>query len=161
MTDSPFFEDGSRLLTPPAFQFVLESDVKRAVRSQTFLTLVVLEAKREWDDLSVTADDGTIRELAQVVGREVRETDPLAQTDTGTLSLALIGTDFELARQVIDRVVARLDNYEFPMPLRLAVAAACYPTHAVDAESLRREAASRPVLNRRWRSASAEHAREK
>ena len=31
----------SRVLTPGAFEFVLDSELKRAVRSQNFLTLVV------------------------------------------------------------------------------------------------------------------------
>ena len=50
---------------------------------------------------------------------------------------------------MIDRLIARIDNYEFPTPLRIAVGAACYPTHAVDAESLKRQALSRPIVN--WR----------
>ena len=32
MSDS-FFEEGSRLLTPNAFEFVLDGELKRAVRS--------------------------------------------------------------------------------------------------------------------------------
>ena len=40
----PFFEEGSRLLTPAAFEFVLDGELKRAVRSQNFLTLVVFDA---------------------------------------------------------------------------------------------------------------------
>jgi hypothetical protein len=46
-------------------------------------------------------------------------------------------------------VVARIENYEFQNALRIAVGAACYPTHAVDAESLKRQALSRPLVN--WR----------
>jgi hypothetical protein len=33
--------------------------------------------------------------------------------------------------------------------MRIAVGAACYPTHAVDADSLKRQALSRPIVN--WR----------
>ena len=43
MTGSSFYEEGSRLLTPGAFEFVLDSELKRAVRSQNFLTLLVVE----------------------------------------------------------------------------------------------------------------------
>ena len=45
MTSSSFYEEGSKVLTPGAFEFVLDSELKRAVRSQNFLTLVVVEAK--------------------------------------------------------------------------------------------------------------------
>ncbi len=147
--NSSFYEDGSRVLTPDAFQFVLESELKRAVRSQTFLTLVVVEAKREWDEVSVTADDGTVRELAEMISHEVRDTDMVSQTGSGRLSLALLDADFENSRLVIDRLVGRFDSYDFGTPLSVAVGAACYPTHAVDAESLRREAVSHPVVSRR------------
>jgi len=149
MTGSSFYEEGTRLLTPGAFEFVLDSELKRAVRSQNFLTLVVLEASREWEGMTVTADEGTIHEVAEIIGREVRDTDLLGHTEKGTLALVLLDADFEHSTRVIDRVVSRIENYEFPSVLRIAVGAACYPTHAVDAESLKRQAVTRPIVS--WR----------
>ena len=150
MTTSSFYEDGSKLLTPGAFEFVLDSELKRSVRSQNFLTLVVLETAREWDGVLVTADDGTVHEVAQIIGKEVRDTDLIGHTDKGILSLVLLDADFEHSARVIDRLVSRIESYEFQTALRIAVGAACYPTHAVDAESLKRAAMSRPIVN--WRS---------
>ena len=152
MASSSFYEEGSKLLTPNAFEFVLDSELKRAVRSQNFLTLVTVEASREWEGMMVTADDGTLHEVAQIIGREVRDTDVLGHTGKGTLALVLLDTDFEHSSRVIERVVSRIENYEFQTALRIAVGAACYPTHAVDAESLKRQAISRPLVN--WRSGS-------
>ena len=149
MTSSSFYEEGSRLLTPGAFEFVLDSELKRAVRSQNFLTLVTLEASREWEGMTVTADDGTVHEVAQLIGKEVRDTDLLGHAERGTLALVLLDADFDHSTRVIDRLVARIENYEFATLLRIAVGAACYPTHAVDAESLKRQALSRPIVN--WR----------
>jgi hypothetical protein len=79
----------------------------------------------------------------------VRDTDLLGHTDKGALALALLDADFEHSTQVIDRLVSRIDHYEFPTALRIAVGAACYPTHAVDADTLKREAMARPIVN--WR----------
>lgn len=149
MTSSSFYEEGSKLLTPGAFEFVLDSELKRAVRSQNFLTLVVIETSREWEGMMMTADDGTVQEVAQIVGREVRDTDVIGHTDRGTLALVLLDSDFEHSARVIDRLVSRIENYKFSTALRLAVGAACYPTHAVDADSLKRQAMSRPIVN--WR----------
>jgi len=149
MTSSSFYEEGSKLLTPGAFEFVLDSELKRAVRSQNFLTLVVLEAAREWEGMMVSADDGTVYEVAQIIGKEVRDTDLIGHTDRGVLALVLLDADFEHSTRVIDRLVSRIENYEFPTVLRIAVGAACYPTHAVDADSLKRQAMSRPLVN--WR----------
>ena len=149
MTSSAFYEEGSKLLTPGAFEFVLDSELKRAVRSQNFLTLVTVETGREWDGMTVTADDGTLKEIASIIGHEIRDTDLLGHTDRGTLALVLLDSDFDHSTKVINRLVARLENYEFPTPLRIAVGAACYPTHAVDATSLKQQALSHPVVN--WR----------
>ena len=154
---SSFHEEGSRLLTPGAFEFVLDSELKRAVRSQNFLTLVTLETSREWEGMMVTADDGTLQEVAQVIGREVRDTDLLGHSDKGTLALVLLDADFEHSTRVIDRLVSRIDHYEFPAPLRIAVGAACYPTHAVDAASLKRQAMTRPIVN--WRGHRGDQSR--
>lgn len=147
---SSFYEEGSKLLTPTAFDFVLEGELKRAVRSQNFLTLVVVEARREWEGMMVTADDGTLQEVAQIIGREIRDTDLMGRTDKGMLSLVLIDADYQHSTRVIDRLVSRIEHYEFPTALRIAVGAACYPTHAVDADSLKRQAISHPIVH--WRA---------
>ena len=78
-----FFEEEGRLLTPNAFEFVLDGEMKRAVRSQNYLTLVVLETRREWDGMTMTADDGTVDEVAKIVGHEVRDTDLIGNTEIG------------------------------------------------------------------------------
>jgi GGDEF domain-containing protein len=150
MADRSLYEEANKVLTPGAFEFVLDSELKRAVRSQSFLTLVVIEASREWEGMTVTADDGTLQEVAQIIGKEVRDTDLIGHTEKGTLSLVLIDADFEHSSHVITRLVGRIEHYEFPTALRLAVGAACYPTHAVDAESLKRQALSHPIVQ--WRA---------
>jgi GGDEF domain-containing protein len=99
--------------------------------------------------MTVTADDGTLQEVAQVIGREIRDTDLLGHTDKGTLGLVLLDADFDHSTRVIDRLVSRIESYKFPTALRIAVGAACYPTHAVDADSLKRQALSRPLVS--WR----------
>jgi GGDEF domain-containing protein len=148
-----FFEEDTRLLKPHAFEFVLDGELKRAVRSQNFLTLVTLETSREWDGMSVTADDGTVGEVAQIIRNEVRDTDLLGVTDSGTLSLVLLDADYDNSTRVIDRLVQRMEHYDFPAPLRVSVGAACYPTHAVDADSLKKQAVSHPVIS--WRGGQA------
>jgi hypothetical protein len=144
-----FEEEGSRLLTPNAFEFVLDGEMKRAVRSQNYLTLIALETRREWDGMTVTADEGTLDEVARIIGHDVRDTDLMGSTEAGVLSLVLLDADYENATKVIDRLVQRIDHYEFTTPLRISVGAACYPTHAVDPDSLKQQALSHPVVN--WR----------
>ena len=149
MADSFFEEEGSRVLTSNAFEFVLDGEMKRAVRSQNYLTLIALETRREWDGMTVTADEGTLDEVARIIGHDVRDTDLLGSTEAGVLSLVLLDADYDNATKVIDRLVQRIDHYEFTTPLRISVGAACYPTHAVDPDSLKQQALSHPVVN--WR----------
>jgi hypothetical protein len=149
MPSSSFYEEGSKVLTPGAFKFVLDRELTRAMRSQNFLTLVVVEASREWEGMMMTADEATVHEVAQLVGREVRDVDLLGHTERGTLALVLLDADYEHSVRVVDRLISRIENYEFPTAMRIAVGAACYPTHAVDADSLTRQAMSRPLVN--WR----------
>jgi hypothetical protein len=149
VTNGSFFEHDSKVLTSAAFEFVLESELKRADRYQNYLTLVTVETSREWEGMTMSADDGTLEEVAQVIRREIRDTDMLGHSDTGTLGLVLLDADFDQSARVIERLVARIQNYKFPTALRIAIGAACFPTHAIVAESLKRQALSRPLVN--WR----------
>lgn len=146
MAMDPFLEEDFRVLTPEAFEFVLTNELKRAVRSQNFLTLVLMEPalKGESKDRSGTRDEA-VREVARLVSRDVRETDLLSHTGRGQLSLVLLDADLENSIRVIDRLMSRLDHYEFARPLTFEVGAACCPTHGADAASLRRVAASHPI----------------
>jgi hypothetical protein len=147
MAGDPFLEEDIRVLTPEAFDFVLTNELKRAVRSQNYLTLLVLEpVPRASGDLP---DRGqAVRQVARIVSREVRETDLLSHTDEGHLSIVLLDADLQNSMRVVDRLMSRLEHYEFPTPLAIGVGAACCPTHGADADTLRRSAASRPVYRR-------------
>lgn len=149
MTSGSLFDEGSKLLTSGAFEFVLDNELKRAVRSQRALTLVTVEASRLSEGLTVTADDGTLQEMAQIIGREIRDTDLLGHTDTGTLAIVLLEADFDHSQNVINRLASLIEHHEFANELRIAVGAASYPAHAVDVDSLKRQALARPLV--KWR----------
>jgi GGDEF domain-containing protein len=146
MSTAVFQDDVSRLLLPEVFEFLLDLELKRSVRSQAFLTLLSIEVRREWDGVTVTADDGTVADVARIISREVRETDPVARLDRGLLGLMLLDADTQGGSAVIGRVMARVDGYRFSSPLAISIGAACCPTHAVDGSSLKREAVSRPMV---------------
>jgi diguanylate cyclase (GGDEF)-like protein len=146
MATDPFLEEDFRVLTPEAFEFVLTNELKRAVRSQNFVTLVVVEPAVKDEPGGGNGDrDEAVREVARLVSRDVRETDLLSRTRHGQLSVVLLDADLDNSVRVIDRLMARLDHYEFRRPLTFEVGAACCPTHGVDAASLRRVAESRHI----------------
>ena len=120
----------SDVLTTETFDFVLTNELKRAVRSQNFVTLVLMEP-------NAGERPGAVREIAGLVSRELRETDLLA-TDERTVSLVLLDADLQSAARVIERVMARLEHYQFSTPVDIQVGAACCPTHGADVETLKR-----------------------
>jgi diguanylate cyclase (GGDEF)-like protein len=154
-----FLDEDFRVLTSEAFDFVLHNELKRAVRSQNFLTLVHIEPTvRGVPNGGNGERDNAVRDIARLISREVRETDLLAHTGPGRLSIVLLDADMTSSLGVIERLMARLDHYEFPQPLVIQVGAACCPTHGADVDALRRAAESRPVHPRRDARGNASNA---
>jgi hypothetical protein len=147
MAADPFLEEDFRVLTPEAFDFVLTNELKRAVRSQNFLTLLLVDPTPERPEQA--SREEIMREIAWLVSREVRETDLLSQTPDGQLSVVLLDSDLTNSMLVVDRLVSRFEHYAFRSPVIVEVGAATCPTHGADAETLRRAAESRPVHPRR------------
>jgi hypothetical protein len=135
----------SDVLTAETFDFVLMNELKRAARSQNFVTLVLMEPR--------TGERASaIRDIAALVGRELRETDLLAADDT-TVSMVLLDADVQNSSRVIERVMAQLQHYQFTAPVEIEFGAACCPTHGADVETLKRAAvAARTGLAPRDRS---------
>jgi len=50
-------------------------------------------------------------------------------------------------QQIVDRLMAKLEQHNFNLPVQIDVGAACYPIHAMGAESLKRWAVSHPVAS--------------
>ena len=122
----------SDVLTAETFDFVLANELKRAARSQNFVTLVLMHPRAE-------APADVVRETAGLVSNELRETDLLATDDAGVW-MVLLDTDLPNSSRVIDRLMGRLEHYQFTAPIDLEVGAACCPTHGADVATLRRVA---------------------
>ena len=119
-------------MNPETFDFVLTNELKRAQRSQNFVTLVQMEPRT-----GETAD--AVREITRLVSRELRETDMLA-ADATTVSLVLLDADVQNSNRVIERVMARLEHYQFTTPVEIGIGTACCPTHGADVATLKRVA---------------------
>jgi hypothetical protein len=135
-------------LTPEVFEFVVTNELKRAIRSQNFLTLLLVDPTPRSAPQEGQRPE-LVRELARVIGRVVRETDILSPGRDGRLSVVLLDADFDSSLQVVDRLMTWVEHYEFRTPASFSIGAASCPTHGVDLMSLRSAAASRPVQPRR------------
>jgi GGDEF domain-containing protein len=146
MVDDAFADNDPRVLSPEVFDFVLNNELKRAIRSQNFLTLLVVEpvprqGTGERKELA--------RELAHVISRVVRETDILSPGADGRLSVVLLDADFQHSMLVVERLMARVEHYEFTTPAAVSIGVASCPTHGADLESLRSAAQAQPIDTRR------------
>jgi GGDEF domain-containing protein len=146
MTTTRIEEDGPRLLSPEAFAFELDAELRRAVRSRSEVTLVVLEAGRDTDASGATADETAMLEVAEIIADAVRDTDLVGFADGAAIGLVLVDANFHRSAHVLDRLMSRIGQRAFAPALRIAVGVASYPEHGVDAGSLKREAKSRPFL---------------
>ncbi len=140
----PWLEEDFRVLTPDAFDFVLANELKRAVRSQNFLTLLLVQPK-VGEPSGAQGHDQIVQQVGRLISREVRETDLLSHTGESELSVVLLDADLSNSLGVVDRVMARLQHYQFPQPLDIDVGAASCPTDGADPESLRLSAQARRV----------------
>jgi GGDEF domain-containing protein len=143
---APASQDAYRILTPGAFDVVLQHELKRAVRSQSFLTLVIMHLAMTGADTTGPADlDSATQQVARLIGTEVRATDLLAATGTGRVSMVLLDANLQTSFRVIDRLMSRVEHYAFPHPLTIQLTAACCPTDGADAAALQRAAESQRV----------------
>jgi GGDEF domain-containing protein len=140
MTADPFKDEESRVLTPEAFEFVLRNELKRAVRSQNFLTLLVVDAASAAHNGQRSA---LAADLTRLISHEVRETDLLCQSEDGQLSIVLLDADLPNSMRVVDRLLSRVGPYDFATRTGISMGVACCPTHGSDAESLRQAAVTR------------------
>jgi len=122
------------VLNTETFDFVLTNELKRALRSQNFVTLVLMEPRG-----SERSD--AVREIAGLVSRELRETDLLG-IDATTVSMVLLDADLQNSTRVMERVMTRLQHYQFTSPVDVEVGVACCPTHGADVATLKRVAAA-------------------
>jgi len=146
MVEDERLSDDPRALPPEVFDFVVNNELKRAIRSQNFLTLLIVEPSSRTTE---GQRPELARELARVIGRVVRETDILSPSTDGRLSLVLLDADFDSSMQVVDRLMTWVEHYEFKTPATFAIGAASCPTHGVDLVTLRSAAAARTVQPRR------------
>ena len=147
MNPGTHYPHNPKLLAPTAFRFVLNRELRHAMRANGCLSLLTIETTRDFGGTRVSADDETMHEIAQVLNDQMRDRDLLGYTDAGTLSLVLRSTDYQRSMRVVDRIMEKLGQHNFQSPVQIALGAACDPTHAMGAESLKRWAVSHPVAS--------------
>ncbi len=136
-----------RLITAEAFDFMFKKELKRAMRSQNFVTLLTIRPT----PLASDEQPHLTRVVARLVSRQLRETDLISPDREDRLSVVLLDVDSLNSLTVVERLMSRFEQYEFAVPTSVAVGAACCPTDGTDADHLRRAADARQVYSERHR----------
>lgn len=139
------------------FMLVLELELRRAIRLQYYVSLLVLQA-----DFEPTADlpDRAVfyREVAEVVRDQIRSTDVVSlMPSSPRLEVLLVSTYLDNLPAIIERIAtaatARAAEVEGTARMTLSIGGACFPTTARErtelfhqAESLSREARAEPIM---------------
>lgn len=119
----------------------------RAGEGHFALLLVDGDNLRAINKISYAAGDAMIRQLATLLGDELRHDDHLARWRLGDEFLILLpGADAEEAQRVGERLVERVQSGDWQMPVTISVGVALFPEHGSEADTL--IAAVEEALNR-------------
>lgn len=138
------------LLDADAFAERLEEELKRAVRFQRPLALLVAgwshQGPKDFDKRTVKSY-GPIRQIAAIIKKGLRDVDAAGRLDGEIVAALLPETDLAGARIVAERICREAQNYEFPgetlddlIPLTVNVAIVAHPDHGPDTQVLVAEA---------------------
>lgn len=138
------------LLDAEVFQERLEEELKRAVRFERPMSLLVAtwshQGPQAFDKRTVKSY-GPIRQLSAIIKKGLRDVDAAGRMDGEILAAVLPETDLAGARVVAERICREAESCEFPgetlddlIKLTVNVAIVAHPEHGLDAQVLIAEA---------------------
>ena len=139
-------DDMTGLLEKDAFRDLLEEEVRRAVRFDRPLTLLVASWSHQGPqafDKRTVKSYGPVRQLASIIKKGLRDVDAAGRLDGEVLAALLPETDLAGARVAAQRICRDAETHEFPgetlddmVKLTVNVAIAAHPVHGNDARAL-------------------------
>jgi diguanylate cyclase (GGDEF)-like protein len=135
-------ENSNVLSNNEIFDLFLEMELKRSLRYQNFISLLLIEANPR-----VAAargeDNSTLSEkMAALIRKELRESDIIGTYDRNTVRVILLYSDERVARKIAERLRAWMSNY-FGVESNhsnVSLGDACFPSQANDLGCLYRKA---------------------
>ncbi len=135
------FDRVTQTLDREFFEYLLDLEVKKAVRYLYFFSLMIIQ--RDKLPLDVTQDEVEmlLKRLAFLTREEIRGTDIIGRIGHDKFFIMLDQTDYQASIKVGERVRDRSEHYAFrtdgrEVTLTTSIGVACFPTHASDLETL-------------------------
>ena len=132
------------------FTIFLENEIKRAMRHDHALTLIMLDLddfKRHNDDLGHLAGDQILKEFGLLISETVREIDLCSRYGGEEFVIVLPYTSLKLAMVTAERLRQTIATHSFlftdakgPRSITASMGVASYPSHGASVEELIRKA---------------------
>lgn len=145
------FDRITQTLEREFFEYLLDLEVKKAVRYLYFFSLMILQKDEPLQGLTQVEEETLLKRLATLVREEIRGTDIIGRIGQDKFFIILDQADLQASYKVGERVRERIEHYAFRVDgheimLKVSIGAACFPTHASDLENLIQKAET--ALNR-------------
>ena len=133
----------TRLFNHRHFYELLEQEFQRTRRYKTNLSMIMIDIdffKHINDTYGHQAGDEILKELANVISREVREVDLLARYGGEEFAVLLPQTNLEKAQDVAERIRKSVENHEFDslesiIKVTISIGVAGFPENMVDSQT--------------------------
>ena len=141
MTFSPeHWKVPNLVLSRELFDRLLDLELKRSFRYQSFTSLLLMEAASgTGPSPRERHSDGFLEKMARLMRKALRETD-IVGTGEGKLAVILVHSDSHTAQIVGDRLLGWVSNYlgstEVGGGCSFRMGGACFPSHATDPKGL-------------------------
>ena len=133
----------TRLFNHRHFYELLEQEFQRTRRYKTNLSMIMIDIdffKQINDTYGHQAGDEILKELANVISREVREVDLLARYGGEEFAVLLPQTNLEKAREVAERIRKSVEKHEFDslestIKVTISIGVAGFPENMVNSQT--------------------------
>ena len=138
---SIMFDRITQTLEREFFEYLLDLEVKKAVRYLYFFSLMILQKDTVQKELTKEEEETLLKRLAILVREEIRGTDIIGRIGHDKFFIVLDQADFQSSFKVGERIKDRVEHYGFRVDgheimLTASIGVACFPTHASDLGTL-------------------------
>lgn len=125
----------SLLSSKEVFGALVAIELKRSLRYQNYLTLLLIEARSGGAAGGERQNGNVASKLTALVRAVIRETDLIGAPEENLLTIVLLNSDNRTANRVAERLSSWVSQY-LGVGNHLSIGGACFPTHATDLRGL-------------------------
>jgi len=125
-------DEETGVLEKEFFDFLTRFEINRAIRYQSFATLLFLEPDQEFHN------GVTLKIFARILKEEFRDTDIVGRVNHGRFGVILLHADSQSSFAAGERLRSRIENYLFSENKKgtISLGGACFPKNTTSCKDL-------------------------